>query len=244
MLLFRQPNPLLLDLMKTIARGDEAAALLLLEKFDSVSNEYATLGETKYITPLHYAAKLGMKTLVDKLLEKNSPPSVLTRPLHDKCLPAWIHTPFSFAIKENVRCPHHPSHLIDILKRLIELDPQVLTFPDENGLYPLHHMVQDPRYNELLRYMCETSSEKRYGIFLEVKTEKEHDTPLHFAVRMGNEEIVRLLVSSYQANLYLKNIEGKTAAECATTPEMRACIQSLQEESIESSRKTFSCLII
>ena len=107
----------------------------------------------------------------------------------------------------NLRC-------FDLVKYLItehKCNPQCR---DEEGQTPLHYACASGLL-EIVQYF---HSEKLSDL---VHTARSGDTPLHFACKYNQVEIVQFLLSTGECDPMIKNAEGLTSVEIATSPEIR-----------------------
>ena len=103
---------------------------------------------------------------------------------------------------------------LDVLKYLINehtCNPQCT---DKEGQTPLHYACANGQL-EIVQYL---HSEKLCDI---VHTAHSGDTPLHFACKSNQVEVTQFLLSTGECDPLIKNAEGLSPVEIATSPEIR-----------------------
>ena len=103
---------------------------------------------------------------------------------------------------------------LDVVKYLIDehnCNPQCR---DKEGQTPLHYACASGQL-EIVRYF---HSEKLSDL---IHTSHSGDTPLHFACKYNQVEVVQFLLSTGECDPLIKNIEGLSPVEIATSPEIR-----------------------
>jgi hypothetical protein len=192
-----------------LVTATDYAVMTVIEK---LLDEGADINATSRRTALHVAAENGNLEIVELLIERGA--DVNVQDIHGR-------TPLVVAI-----AAHQPV----IAKRLAEENTDVsVRTSDGSTLLMAAVRTEDA---ELVRWAIDR------GIDLDTaRPNKTHATALMMAARLGNPEIVELLLSA-GADATVTNHEGKTALDLAKGREVRELLRAASSEPVEASQDT------